>query len=276
MRDPRPIIRLLVGAGSSALLIQDYDCLQNYRGPEDSFSYLLQQCFPPLDQLSLRDRLSVASSLAETWWPNAVDLIHMVLNPVKLEELARVRPPDDNLMHLCMMKYRSTSGPEDDHKKRREIFLRRLENPSDPWRTFTRELIMAGGHVSTLDSITGMSPLGELMNDNDLGVADTGKALETWLQDLKDAGVDLEEYGKRESALSQAYDTKDRWMVRYGTPMGFTSYGPDVEDWVFYAQGIFWKLVEKQTCLGEDSDPELDLSGMNIPGSWATFGQESD
>jgi hypothetical protein len=314
--DPSPIIRMLVG-GSSELLIQDNYCLQEYRGPEDSFSYLLQQCFPPLDQWSLQDRLSVVSSHADTWWPNSVDLIHMVLKPVELEEIARVRLPVDNLMHLCMVKYIWKAGPEGVRKKRRENFLSRLENPSDPWRTFTRELIMAGGHVSTLDNMTGMSPLGELMNGNDIGFPDTFKALETWLQDLKDAGVDLEEYGEEEMSLSKSYSTRleRKWLYDFendynvGTLMRFMSYGPAVEDWVFYVleptdcfAGIFWKLVEKQTRFGVDSRAELDFLGMNnldwlddsdtsdwsdssdtepelselnIPGSWATFGDEN-
>jgi hypothetical protein len=301
--DNSPIIRMLVGAGSGELLIQDYDCLQGYRGPEDSFSYLLQQCFPPVDQWSLRDRLSVASSLGEAWWPNSVNLIQMVLKPAKLEEIARARLPNDNLLHLCMDRYRRDA-------RGRVLHFRRLENPGDPWRTLTRELIMAGEYVSTLSQKTGMSPLGELMNRNGLRFADIWKAVKTWLQDLKDAGVDLEEYGEEEMSLSKSYS--DRPLPIYDfykgrTPMRFASYGPAVEDWSFYAlepsdrfAGIFWKLVEKQTRFRVDSRAELDFSGtntpdwsdasdwsdssdtgpelseMNIPGSWANFDDEND
>jgi hypothetical protein len=290
---------MLVEAGSSELLIQDYDCLQCYRGPEDSFSYLLQQCFPPVDQWSMRDRLSVASSLGETWWPNSVNLIQMVLKPAKLGEIARARPPNSNLLHLCMDRYRYRRDAEVG-----VLLLRRLEDPGDPWRTLTRELVMAGEYVSTLSQKTRMSPLGELMNSNRLRFADLLKAVKTWLQDLKDAGVDLEEYGKEEMSLSKSYS--DRPLPIYdfykdGTLMRFASYGPAVEDWGFYALEPSDRFaVEKQTRFGVDSRAELDFSGtntpdwsdasdwsdslgtepelseLNIPGSWATFDDEND
>jgi hypothetical protein len=301
--DNSPIIRMLVGAGSGELLIQDYDCLQHYRGPEDSFSYLLQHSFPPVDQWPLRDRLSVASSLGETWWPNSANLIQMVLKPAKLEEIARARLPNDSLLHLCIDRYKMDVGGRVRH-------FRRLENPGDPWRTLTRELIMAGEYVSTLSQKTSMSPLGELMNRNGLRFADIWKAVKTWLQDLKDAGVDLEEYGEEEMSLSKSYSDKPPPIYdiyKGGTLMRFASYGPAVEDWIFYASeptdrfaGIFWKLVEKQTRFGVNSRAELDFSGtntpdwsdasdwsdssgtepelseLNIPGSWATFDDEND
>jgi hypothetical protein len=211
-----------------------------------------------------------------------------------------------------MERYRDDRrGPDDTYKERSETLLERFKNPSDPWRTLTRELIMAGGYVSTLDNTTGMSPLGELMNRNELKFAEIWKAVETWLQDLKDAGVDLEEYGEEEMSLSKSYSVEPSWTDRVGTLMRFVSYGPTVEDWIFYAPeptdrfaGIFWKLVEKQTRFGmasraeldfsgmnnpdwsdassddsvwlETSEPELELSGMNIPGSWATFDDDEN
>jgi hypothetical protein len=134
---------------------------------------------------------------------------------------------------------------------------------------------------------------------------------------LEDAGVDLEEYGEEEMSLSKSYSTRleRKWLYDFendynvGTLMRFMSYGPAVEDWVFYVleptdcfAGIFWKLVEKQTRFGVDSRAELDFLGMNnldwlddsdtsdwsdssdtepelselnIPGSWATFGDEN-
>jgi hypothetical protein len=299
-RDPSPIIRLLIGAGSSELLILDNACLQNYRGPEGSFSVLLQQCFPPLDQWSLRDRLSVALALGDTWWPNSGNLIRMVLKPAKLEETALAREPDNPaLFNHCVARYMMRPG-------RREEYLHRYETPNDPWRTLTRELITAGKDPCwdhCWDHWSGRSILGALMDGGWGRPRDVGKVLVAWLQDLKDAGMDLEEYGKRESALSQALNEKS-WIDEdqmFGSPMGFTSYGPAVENWMFYPleptyrfAGIFWKLVEKQTRVGEDSGAELDYSGTNspdssdasetevelsemkIPGSWATFDDEND
>jgi hypothetical protein len=257
--DNGPIIRMLIGAGSSELLIQDYHCLREYRGSEESLSYLLEQCFPPFNQWSPQDLKSVVSSFARNAWPNSVDLIQKVLKLAKLEEIARARLPDDNLLHFCMDKYRLKSYLRGNLKEKRKQFLNRLKNPSDPWRTLIRELIMAGAYVSTLRDMSGMSPFGELMNCNDHGFADICKALEMWLQDLKDAGVDLEEYGEEEMSLSRSYSARPEraWSFmrdKDGTRVGFTTYGPAVEDWSFYAleptdrfAGIFWKLVEKQT-----------------------------
>jgi hypothetical protein len=321
--DSSHIIRMLVGAGSSELLIQDYDCLKAYRGPEESLSYLLEQCFPPLNKWSLQDRRCVVSSFANCWWPNSFELIQMVLKPAQLEEIAQARLPDDTLLHLCMDRYREGCGG-DTLEEGRELLLGRLKNPADPWRTFTRELIMAGECVSTLSQKTGMSPFGELMNRNGLRFADIWNAVKAWLQDLKDAGVDLEEYGEAEMSLSKSYSALPERALfdnlyndgRGETLMRLMSYGPAVEDWVFYSleptdhfAGIFWKLVERQTRFGVDSRAELDFSGMNnpdwldesddsdwsgpdpsetepepeselsemnIPGSWATFDGEND
>jgi hypothetical protein len=137
---------------------------------------------------------------------------------------------------------------------------------------------MAGEEIYQVNKAL-LSPLGTLMLLNNHGFAEMCKVLRTWLQDLKDAGVDLGEYGKREFALRLSYDLK---IHCYGTQMGFTSYGPAVEDWVFYAQeptdrfaGIFWKLVEKQTQFGVDSRAELDFSGTNNP-DWSDESDDSD
>lgn len=141
---------------------------------------------------------------------------------------------------------------------------------------------MAGENVAALNA-SGISPLGMLMTDNLLGFPEMCKVLRTWLADLNHSCVDLEEYGRRELALSRLRNTYPAWTEKHGSVMRFSSYGPAVEDWHFLAleptdqfAGIFWELVEKQTRLGEDSEPELDLSEMDIPGSWPSFDDEND
>jgi hypothetical protein len=137
----------------------------------------------------------------------------MVLKPAKLEEIALARGPDETpLLHLCEERYMLNKEGLEDFPTCEESSRSRLTNPNDPWRTFTRELVRAGENVSALNAL-GVSPLGVLMNFNEQGFTDMRKVLKTWLQDLKDAGVDLEEYGKRESACSRLYDIDLRRFI---------------------------------------------------------------
>jgi hypothetical protein len=281
--DPSPIIRLLVGAGSNELLIEDYDPLYNYHGPTEAFSYLLQQCYPPVNQWSPQDRRPLAWSIGDAWWPNTFALMQMALKPAKLEEIVQARRPDEtSLLHLCQNKYKSAERPFQEGREKTEVHLSRLEYPNFHWREFTRELIMAGENVTAPD-VSGISPLGMLMTDNLLGFPEMCKVLRTWLADLNHSGVDLEEYGRRELALSRLPNTYPPWTEKHGSVMRFSSYGPAVEDWHFLAleptdqfAGIFWELVEKQTQLVRGSEPELDLSEIDIPGSWPAFDDEND
>ena len=89
-----------------------------------------------------------------------------------------------------------------------------------------------------------------------------------WLEDLAVAGVDLEKYGERESALfvelRQATQAS-AWGSK-AAPYGFT-YGPSPEDWYFFLwsgiegyAGEFWQLVEPVQ--------------LEIPGAW--FDEDSE
>lgn len=95
-----------------------------------------------------------------------------------------------------------------------------------------------------------------------------------WLEDLATCGIDLEEYGKRESTIYSAgkwvfqdngfsiEDWNGERMTFFGPRVARFSYGPTPADWVFewdhlvpqYARD-FWEMVEA-------------LSPSGMPGSW--------
>jgi hypothetical protein len=138
-------------------------------------------------------------------------------------------------------------------------------------------LIIAGAEISEVDS-RGYSPFLDLLYyfaSHPFDPERPEEVLKAWLSDLKEAGVDLQQYGQIEFALRQTLP-KDLRYHYLPKDVTFT-YGPEVKDWHFRIiwpvnkfAAQFWKMVEKETHESSNEETQDDMHG--IPGSW----QDSD
>ena len=136
------------------------------------------------------------------------------------------------------------------------------------WRLILREIIREGADLHSTDSASH-TPFSSLLS----GISDStsGDALyprfdtlNTWLNDLRDCGVDLYEYGRREQGLYQD-----------------SSASGEFENWAPFLRPGVWKLVSF-TYGASPSDWHLQferrpkerdgqceqLHEIEIPGSW--------
>lgn len=146
------------------------------------------------------------------------------------------------------------------------------------WRPLLRDAIAASADPSKVTVIDGLmlTPLVAFIryyiwNWKAIRRAryDFNPALRTWASELKSAGVDLEEYGTKESA---SFDESGLWHRIYVGPLRHRSlgynykeedffwfrcwkltYGPEPEDWTVWVTnpidelvGKFWEMVERE------------------------------
>jgi hypothetical protein len=181
------------------------------------------------------------------------------------------------LLHACAMRLKMETAH--DFAVDREHW--RVLKKENPWRVFAKVLIIAGAEISAVDSC-GYSPFGDLLDyfaQHPFEPEGPEEVLKAWLSDLKEAGVDLQQYGQTEFALHQAL-TKHSKYHYWPKDMTFTC-GPEVRDWYFRVlwpvnkfAAEFWKMVEKET--HESSHQEAHDDTHGIPGSWQDSGGESN
>jgi hypothetical protein len=148
------------------------------------------------------------------------------------------------LLHACAIHLGAETAHDFNFKREH----RRVLNKDNPWRVFAKVLISAGAEISAVDS-RGYSPFQDLLDSfawhyfQSEGRKEVLEAwqyfqpevrkevLEAWLSDLKEAGVDLQQYGQAEFALHQTLikDSEYGYFLKDAT---FT-YGPEVRDWYF-------------------------------------------
>jgi hypothetical protein len=145
-------------------------------------------------------------------------------------------------------------------------------------------LIIAGAEISAVDS-HGSSPFQYLLDyfaRHPFDPEGPEEALKAWLRALKEASVDLQQYGQAEFALHQAL-VKDSEYCDYWTKDVTFTYGPEVRDWYFRVlwpinkfAAQFWKMVEKETHKSNHEKAQDNTDDMDIPGSWRDFRGEYD
>jgi hypothetical protein len=107
-------------------------------------------------------------------------------------------------------------------------------NKDNPWRVFAKVLINAGAEISAVNS-HGYSPFQDLLDyfaRDYFQPARPQAVLEAWLSDLKEAGVDLQQYGQAEFALHQALIKDSEYCDYWAKDVTFT-YGPESQKLVF-------------------------------------------
>ena len=157
-------------------------------------------------------------------------------------------------------------------------------NKDNPWRVFAKALISAGAEISAVES-RGLSPFQYLLYyfaRHPFDPDGPEEALKVWLSDLKEAGVDLQLYGQTEFAVHQAL-VNDYESCPYSIKDVTFTYGPEVKDWYFRIindsnefAAQFWRMAEKETHVTTHEETQVGREGMDIPGSWRDFGEESD
>jgi len=291
-------IRVLIAAGSSDSLIQDHLVLRVYNScSEDAFDYLTQQCFPPYHQASAQECVNIAVDLASCGLRLPVDgdsfrVFQLALKPITLQDAARVKTDTDagpeevticnkmTLLHACALRLIT----ETSHDITLDRAHWRILKPENPWRVYIKALIIAGAEISAVDS-GEESPFHQLLNYfshvplHPEGPEEVSKA---WLSDLKEAGVDLQQYGQTEFALHQALAINSGYCCDFSEGMTFT-FGSQVEDWCFRLRwpmdefaAQFWEMVEKETHKSSREETQDERQSMVIPGSWRDFGGEND
>ncbi|KAE9380938.1 hypothetical protein N431DRAFT_325529 [Stipitochalara longipes BDJ] len=281
------LLQSLVDAGGSELLIQDYRILGQYFGSTESLSYLVRESLPAYQNLSSYDLHYVATCVGNSYWPNGLELVQLILSSTRLDEVLRTRrgSEDSSLVHFyaghCIpFSLLHVCAGHCSHRLAQPT----ITTSEDPWRVFTRELILAGADTSPID-IHGMSPLSLLLHRNRQG-ATLSQLLRDWLCDMKEAGVDLRHYGEIESAIYlslECFCDAETDFPQAGRHVISFSYGPDVDDWQFWVDeptdvfaGTFWKMMEAQTTDIWEESSNMTSSGLRIPGSWMEYEDEGE
>jgi hypothetical protein len=260
---------------------------------EDAFVYLSQQCFPPYNEASAQECVNVAVDFAYHDLESPVNgdafrVFQLALKPSTLQDMVRAKtdyPSGDQstriqmtLLHACATRLRIETA--NDFPLDREHW--RVLKKENPWRVFAKVLIVAGAEISAVDNC-GYSPFQCLLDyfaHRPFEPEGPEEVLKAWLSDLKEAGVDLQQYGQTEFALHQAL-VKDSVYCDYLAKDVTFTYGPEVKDWYFRVlwpvnkwAAQFWKMVEKETHESSHEETQDDTHG--IPGSWQDSGGESN
>jgi hypothetical protein len=286
-------IRVLVDAGGNESLIQDLDILRRYNScSADAFAYLSQQCFPSYHQLPTHECVGIAVDLATCGLRLPVDgdsfqVLRLALQPISLQDAARAKTDSGGvttrnqmtLLHACAFRLIM----ETNYDVSLERVHWRVLNCENPWRVFIRDLINAGAEISAVDS-GGHSPLHDLLNNFARYPSKPEgpvQVLTAWLSDLKEAGVDLEQYGQTEFALHQGLATNSECCRHFPEEISFI-YGRQV-DWYFWLKGPtnmfaaqFWKMVEGGTSEPTPDETPDERQSLGMPGSWRDFGVEDE
>lgn len=282
-------VRVLVEAGASESLIQDLGFLRRYNScSTGAFAYLSRQCFPSYNQLPIRECVGVAIDLAACGLRLPVDgdsfqVLRLALEHISLGEAARTRKNPggvttrDQMTLLHASAFRLVMEAEHDVSLERTHW--RMLNCEHTWRVFIRDLIKAGADVSAIDS-GGHSPFHDLLNYFARFPKNPGpvQVLKAWLSDLKEAGVDLEQYGQVEFALHQALATGSECCRHFPRGVSFR-FGPQVDHWHFWLRGPsnnfaaqFWRMVERGTFEPtEEDDVPCEKRKLEMPCSWRDF-----
>jgi hypothetical protein len=285
-------IRSLVTGGGSDNLIQDYGILGYFNScSEDAFVYLWQQCFPPYNEASAHECVNVAVNMASYGLDSPANgayfrVFQLALQPSKLQDMIRAKTDtleegpirnQKTLLHACVDRLEIEMG----HDSTLGWEHWRMLNKDNPWRVCAKVLIIEGAEILAIDTI-GYSPFQCLLDyfaRHRFDPSRPKEVLKAWLSDLKEAGVDLQQYGQTEYALHQAL-TKHSECWYFPKDMTFT-YGPEVRDWYFRIiwpankfAAQFWKMLERETHESSHEATQDDMHG--IPGSWQDSGGESD
>ena len=141
----------------------------------------------------------------------------------------------------------------------------------ESWRRLFREILEAGIDVHQI--VAGQTPLlrflGRLIfwgsiwpDSNSARWLDWDPALREWLADLKSAGIDLNQFGRREESIPKSGMVgREFGWPKYIRLIGFR-YGPFPDDWSLWWSewtdgfvGEFWAMIERR---------------YEMPGSWPT------
>lgn len=272
--------------------------LSSYRGPDSVFSALLKQVDTPIGELPTEQRRNLAIGLVGNAWSNSPDLFLMALNCNRITQDAIAEEGMAGgrwtLLHAAagaigqLVRRVAFSGRE--FEKFRTMIL--------GWKSIIQDLLDAGAdlhaacsrdcpHFFRFAEMDGRTtPLMSML----AGLFSTahrwyrprsyaGEAMNFWISILYDCGVDLEEYGLRESLTwvnleEPAYaeeeytgvytrETRDYDSDYYFGKrrlLGFRS-GPSSEDWGVWENeptdefaGEFWLMVDRRV--------------EAMPGSW--------
>ena len=134
------------------------------------------------------------------------------------------------------------------------------------WRCVLREIIREGAdlHSTDSESHTPFMTLLKGISDSPTedGVFPRFEILDTWLSDLKDCGVDLYEYGRREEGLyrdgsaSREFESWEGFFCCRIWKLVSLTYGASPSDWHLQMD---WRPKKCK---------QLHVQVQEIPGSW--------
>ena len=253
--------------------------LARYRGPDSIFSILLKYMDAPIGEFPIEDRCDTAILLARSADCNSPDLFLMALgcNPIPCTAITyhAYGGAGETLLHAAagaLGQLAASCGEEFDQR----CIL--------GWRSIIQELLAAGADLYATCSrhYTGfrqvnfqLTPLMWMFaccvwvwTRSYISRQDLGKAMSAWISTLHDCGVDLKEYGLRESLTWVVLETLINTKTDYNTGvtrkydsnyyfgrkrlLGF-SYGLFPEDWRIWENeptdefaGEFWLMLDRR------------------------------
>ena len=261
-----------------------------FRGPMEALKLLLRQTISFGSEIPLEFRVKAAIRYSECLWHNTPQLVWTILGPGTIEHAARITEENGTtIVHGVLRALAQTIAEQTKRLPGNKFYDIEYWDSSTAagmrtsqyskmrcdWTALLEELMKAGADLHNINSY-GRTPFlgafeGCLNTTSQTSPESIHHVFQSWLQDLRDAGIDLLEYGHKEARLhtlgncdkdfSDWEISVDEFINEYHL-IGFT-YGPDPEDWHFWMleptdvyAGDFWRSIESE------------YKKRVIPGAW--------
>ncbi len=262
----------------------DTSFLRFYHGSEEVFTLWQQSLDPQYYELPLKERIEVAIGLCWEHFSNGPALFRRALtrDHIPRPAIGMRDGKGRTLLHAVALRIgevvqyisihplskskgdeEDLAGTSDQAGIRKSSALLTIDKG---WRSILREIIREGADLHSTDSASHTPFMSLLKGIQDSptedGVYPRVETLDTWLSDLRDCGVDLYEYGRREEGLyrdSSANREFESWAgflrPRIWKLVSFT-YGRSPSDWRLQMEWRHKKRDERHEQVQE------------IPGAW--------
>ena len=200
--------------------------LSEFSGPVLVFSHILKQMDPPLQDLSITNRCDIALSLATRAEQNSSELFMMTLNCDLIPPIAILYRNrwGKTLLHAAAGALGTLMGCRDGesyYRVNRKNFPQWITN----WKSIITTLIIKGADINAvyLGQSGQATPLSSIFasffKTPHLSVkADPDRIINSWVTILRDAGVNLMDYGRQEKLVWQTVNIIRRWAIFFFPP----------------------------------------------------------